>query len=113
MLFPISIRKAIDSSVDLRNKKELIERFIEFLTPESDVDEDWLAYVEEQRRAELDRIIADENLNHDEAYKFMDNAFRDGFVQTTGTAITKVLPPVSRFTQLERVLPELLKNSQI
>ena len=82
----------------MRNKKELIERFIEFLTPESDVDEDWLAYVEEQRRAELDRIIADENLNHDEAYKFMDNAFRDGFVQTTGTAITKVLPPVSRIT---------------
>jgi len=28
----------------------------------------------------------------------MDNACRDGFVQTTGTAITKVLPPVSRFT---------------
>ena len=68
------------------------------MTPDSDVDEDWLAYVEEQRRAELDRIIADENLNRDEAYKFMDGAFRDGFVQTTGTAITKVLPPVSRFT---------------
>ncbi len=94
----VSIRKAIDSSVDLRNKKELIERFIESLTPESDVDKDWLAYVEEQRRVELNRIIADENLNRDEAYKFMDNAFRDGFVQTTGTAITKVLPPVSRFT---------------
>lgn len=46
----------------------------------------------------MDRIIADENLNRDEAYKFMDNAFRDGFVQTTGTEITKVLPPVSRFT---------------
>lgn len=94
----VSIRKAIDSSVDLRNKKELIEQFIESLTPESNVDEDWLAYVKEQCRAELDRIIADENLNHDEAYKFMDNAFRDGFVQTTGTAITKVLLPVSRFT---------------
>lgn len=94
----VTIRRAIDSSVDLRNKKELIERFIESLTPESEVDEDWLAYVEEQRRAELDRIIVDENLNRDEAYKFMDNAFRDGFVQTTGTAITKVLPPVSRFT---------------
>ena len=91
----VTIRRAIDSSVDLRNKKELIERFIESLTPESEVDEDWLAYVEEQRRAELDRIIVDENLNSEEAYKFMDNAFRDGFVQTTGTAITKVLPPVS------------------
>lgn len=95
----VSIRKAIDSSVDLRNKKELIEHFIESLTPESDVDEDWLAYVEEQCRAELDRIIGEENLNPDEAYKFMDNAFRDGFVQTTGTAITKILPPVSRFTR--------------
>ena len=94
----VTIRRAIDSSVDLRNKKELIERFIESLTPESEVDEDWLAYVEEQRRAELDRIIVDENLNSEEAYKFMDNAFHDGFVQTTGTAITKVLPPVSRFT---------------
>ena len=48
----VLIRKAIDSSVDLRNKKELIERFIESLTPDSDVDEDWLAYVEEQRRAD-------------------------------------------------------------
>ena len=28
----------------------------------------------------------------------MDNSFRDGFVQTTGAAITKVLPQVSRFT---------------
>lgn len=94
----VTIRKAIDSSVDLRNKKELIEHFIDSLTPESDVDEDWQTYVNEQRRAELNRIIVDENLNHDEAFKFMDNAFRDGFIQTTGTAITKVLPPMSRFT---------------
>ena len=95
----MSIRKAIDSSVDLRNKKELIERFIEFLTPESDVDEDWLAYVEEQRRAELDRIIADENLNHDEAYKFMDNAFRDWIRANDGNGYNQSLaarPPVLR-----------------
>lgn len=94
----VTIRKAIDSSVDLRNKKELIEHFIDSLTPESDVDEDWQTYVNEQRCAELNQIIADENLNHDEAFRFMDNAFRDGFIQTTGTAITKVLPPMSRFT---------------
>jgi type I restriction enzyme R subunit len=29
---------------------------------------------------------------------FIDRAFRDGAIQTTGTAITKVLPPVSRFS---------------
>ncbi len=28
----------------------------------------------------------------------MENAFRDGFIQRSGTAITKILPPVSRFT---------------
>lgn len=28
----------------------------------------------------------------------MNNAFRDGYVQTTGTGLTKILPPVSRFT---------------
>ena len=47
---------------------------------------------------ELDRIIVDENLNKDETYKFVNNAFRDGYWQSTGTAIAKVLPPVSRFS---------------
>ena len=46
---------------------------------------------------ELGRIITEEGLDTNETYKFINNAFRDGFVQITGTAITKVLPPVSRF----------------
>ena len=48
---------------------------------------------------ELNRIIEDEKLNKDETYKFIDNVFRDGFVPTTGTAINKILPPVSLFTK--------------
>ncbi len=94
----VSINKAIDSSVDLRNKKELIERFILSLTPSSDVDEDWQSFVDAKKIEELNRIIEEENLNQEETYKFINNAFRDGYVQSTGTAITKVLPPVSRFT---------------
>jgi len=31
-------------------------------------------------------------------YPFINNAFRNGGVTTTGTAITKILPPVSRFS---------------
>jgi len=94
----ISIVKAIDSSVELRSKKDLIEKFIEALTPASSVDDDWNTFVKAKKTEELDRIIADETLNKDETYKFVNNAFRDGYVQATGTAITKVLPPVSRFT---------------
>ena len=94
----ISISKAIDSSVELRNKKELIQQFIDSLTPSTNVDDDWHSFVDAKKLEELETIIIEENLDKDETYKFINNAFRDGFVQSTGTAISKVLPPVSRFT---------------
>jgi type I restriction enzyme R subunit len=94
----ININKAIDSSVELRNKKELIKQFIDSLNVNSAVDEDWHEFVDKKKIEELDKIITDENLDKDETYKFIQNAFRDGSVQTTGTGIAKALPPVSRFS---------------
>ena len=73
--------------------------FIASLTPTSNVDKDWKTYLSEQKLIELNRIIDEEKLNKDETYKFIDNVFRDGFVPTTGTAINKILPPVSLFTK--------------
>ena len=94
----VDINKAIDSSVELRNKKDLINQFITSLDAHSVVDDDWQKFVEKKKIEELEKIISDENLDRDAAYKFIRNAFRDGSVITTGTAITKVLPPtVSRF----------------
>ena len=95
----VDINKAIDSSVVLRNKKDLIEQFIASLDIQSSVDDDWQKFVEKKKIEELERIIDEENLNREEAYNFVKNAFRDGSIPTTGTAITKVLPPVSRFSQ--------------
>ncbi|HNP49925.1 MAG TPA: type I restriction endonuclease subunit R, partial [Bacteroidia bacterium] len=94
----ISINKAIDSSVELRNKKDLIEKFIQSLTPGSKITDDWESFVEQKKLEELDQIIAVEGLDKEETYKFIQNAFRDGYVQTTGTGLAKILPPVSRFT---------------
>lgn len=94
----ISINKAIDASVELRNKKDLIQKFIQSLTPGTHVADDWQSFVDEQRMNELDEIIAEENLDKEETYRFITNAFRDGYVQTTGTGLAKILPPVSRFT---------------
>jgi type I restriction enzyme R subunit len=48
---------------------------------------------------ELNGIISEENLNAKAARDFIDNAFRDGGIPTTGTAITQILPPVSRFSK--------------
>ena len=94
----IDINKAIDSSVELRNKKDLINEFIASLDVHSIIDEDWKKHVEQKKLEELEQIIKDEKLDHDETYKFVENAFRDGNVAITGTAITKVLPPVSLFS---------------
>lgn len=94
----IDIEKAINSSVELRNKKDLINQFIASLDIHAVVDEDWRRYVEKKKIEELEEIIKEENLNYDETYKFMRNSFRNGVVSETGTALAKVLPPVSRFS---------------
>jgi len=62
------------------------------------VDEDWQEYVEQKKIEELEEIIAKENLDRKETYKFVRNAFRNGSVASTGTDLAKVLPPVSRFS---------------
>lgn len=94
-----SIERAIDSSPSLRNKKDLIEKFVDSVTTSGKVDEQWLAFMAAKKAEELERIIADEGLNPDETRAFVENAFRDGAVSGTGTAITKILPPVSRFAK--------------
>lgn len=93
----VDIRRAIDSSPDLRNKKDLIEQFIDSLTPESNVDSDWGTFVEAKRKEALDRIISEEGLKNEETIQFMDNSFRDGYIQTQGTDITRILPPINPF----------------
>lgn len=94
----LDINKAIDSSVELRNKKDLINQFISSLDVHSVVDDDWQKFVEGKKVEELEQIITNENLDHDATYAFIKNAFRNGNVASTGTAITKILPPVSRFS---------------
>ena len=93
------IRRAVDASPSLRNKRDLIEDFVDSVSPTGNVDDEWQAFIAARREAELAAIIDDEDLKPSETRHFIDSAFRDGGVQTTGTAITKVLPPVSRFSR--------------
>ena len=93
-----SIDRAVDASPSLRNKKDLIEQFVESVSLTTRVDTAWLAFIARKKAEELDRIIADENLDADATKTFMDNAFRDGAISVAGTAITRILPPVSRFS---------------
>ena len=92
-----TIDKAINSSIELRSKKELIERFIEQVNVSTKVDEDWRKFLDERKEEDISAIIEEEKLKPEETRRFIDNAFRDGMLKTTGTVIDKIMPPVSRF----------------
>ena len=93
----IDIRKAVDASPELRSKKALIETFIAGINDVDDVLTEWRSFVVEQKEKELASIVAEEHLKPEETRKFVENAFRDGEIKTTGTDIDKLMPPVSRF----------------
>ena len=95
----VSIRKQVEASPDMRDKRDLIEKFIESMTPEKgrNVGNDWEAFIAEEKKRQLDAIIADEHLKPKETESFMQRAFKDGFVTETGTGIAKILPPVNPF----------------
>ena len=93
----ITIRKAVDASPELRSKKALIETFIAGINDVSDVMLEWRTFVAEEKERQLVTIIQEENLKDEETRRFMDSAFRDGSVKTTGTDIDKLMPPISRF----------------
>jgi type I restriction enzyme R subunit len=92
------ITSAVDSSPSLRNKGDLIADFIATLSVDGDVRQQWRDFLNERREAELTQIIAEEGLVDAQARKFMDGAFRDGAIPTTGVAITRILPPTSKFS---------------
>lgn len=94
-----TIDRAVNASVSLRNKKDLIEDFVNSVTITDSIDEEWSRFVAERREQELEQIITEERLNSEEARTYMANAFRDGQMTTAGTALAKLLPPVSRFSK--------------
>ena len=93
----IDIKKAINSSIELRSKKELIEGFIDRVNFSKNVTDDFKKFVREEKEKDLEKVIEEEKLKPEETKKFIDNSLRDGILKTTGTDIDKLLPPVSRF----------------
>lgn len=94
----VTIQKTIMASPDLRNKKDLIMEFIESLNSTSNVYEDFESFMNSKKKEELDKIIDEENLNKEETYNFIQKSFEQGRVETNGTEVGTILPPMSMFT---------------
>jgi type I restriction enzyme R subunit len=71
--------------------------FVDSVSVDSDVKEDWQRFVDAKRDEELTQIIEYEGLNPVETRAFVERAFCDGAIPTTGAAVTAILPPTSRF----------------
>lgn len=93
----VTIEKAVNSSMNLRSKMELIRKFLSRINAQTEVDGDWKKFVDEQREKDLAVIIEEEKLKAEETHKFIDNSFRDGVLKTTGTDLDVIMPAVSRF----------------
>lgn len=110
----VTIDKAINSSIELRSKKELIEGFIERVNLIHLEDDSWNSYVNEQKEKDLNDLIVEEKLKPEETYRFVNNALRDGALKTIGTDLDKILPPMSLFSgqrsvKKQTVIEKLMK----
>ncbi len=91
------IDRAVNSSIELRNKKELIDEFIEGLNKWDDIYDIWTKYIKDKSDKELWDIIEAENLKEKETRQFMKEAFIDGKLVSTGMAFWKILPSTGLF----------------
>ena len=85
------IERAIGASYELRNKKDLIEAFIDSLDSSNDVTADWEKYLAEAKERELSAIIEEEALNDAATREFMANAFVGGSVPESGTEVASLM----------------------
>ena len=91
------IDRALSSSPSLRPKRRLIEEFVDTVSINTSVQDEWREYVNGKREEELAAIINEERLNRDKAEQLVANALRSGHVPTAGQSVASVLPPISRF----------------
>lgn len=79
------------SNLELRGKRNLIERFIERIDANEDTTTKWRRYIAEARKHEISTIIEEEKLRPEETREFMSRAFKQGFVPESGTTITRLM----------------------
>ena len=85
------VGRAVAASYELRNKRDLIEQFIDSLDHSDDVEADWRAYIAKKREAELSAIIADEKLDDEGTHELVERAFRGGGIPESGTEVVDLM----------------------
>jgi type I restriction enzyme R subunit len=84
----VAIDRAVSSSPSLRNKKDLIEQFVDAVSTTARVDTEWLAFIAREKTEKPNQIIVHKDSMLVKA--FVDNAFRDGAIPNSQTATRRL-----------------------
>ena len=85
------IEPIINSSIELRNKKDLIMDFIDKYNKDQEVHAHFQDYIHQKREEEFQNIIEENRLNEEKAYSFMQHAFKGGEISFSGTEFPKII----------------------
>ncbi|RKV31496.1 HsdR family type I site-specific deoxyribonuclease [Helicobacter pylori] len=97
------IEPIINSSIELRNKRDLIMDFIDKYNKDEEVHAHFQDYIHQKREEEFQKIIEENRLNEEKAYSFMQHAFKGGEINFSGTKFPEIIEEkVSRFDKNSR-----------
>ncbi|MGL4768966.1 MAG: type I restriction endonuclease subunit R [Mycoplasmoidaceae bacterium] len=94
-----NIEKKIDSSLNLRSKKELILKFIKTINGQTDIQNSWNDFIKMESEIELLKIIEDNNLIPEKAKQYIYNCFESNNFNYYGTEIVGIMKSKSRFNK--------------
>ena len=86
-----NILKIVDSSLTLRSKRELIERFIEQVYGNDvDIDKEWKNFVESEFFKETSEVIKENDLKEKETFELLNDILKENTFNVLDSQITKL-----------------------
>lgn len=94
------IRRVIRASIGNRAKESLVIEFInetdlDTLQDKANVIDSFFAFAQRKQKAELTELIAEENLNEEEAKRYLAASLKREFASENGTELNALLPKMS------------------
>ena len=94
------IRRVIRASIGNRGKESLVVDFInetdlETIHDKANVIDSFFKYAQEKQKTEVSELIIDENLNEEEAKRYIATSLKREFANENGTELNAILPKMS------------------
>ena len=106
--FNEKIHRIVDSSTMLRNKKDLIDQFINAFKEKLVNKDGWKNFFETKRKEELMKLIENYKLNLEETIRLSEDIYERGEIKYS--EIDRIMPPTSRFDPKKGNEKEINKN---